>query len=575
MFKRSFAAAVVAIGLLVTTSSAQAFKLAIIAFQMSSETHARVANAAAEAGKKLGWTVQILNSEGSLPKHAEQIEAIIQAKPDGLIIAMGKPIEADAQLAAARKAGIPVITTVAGTSPHTLFDIQVNDYQIGAQATLYLLSKINYSGAILTERFENNVASRIRGKVLDVVLSENPSVKVLGSHAMARTASWREDVRSGMQALILAPPGPVPGDLGVVRRAGLRDRRPAARAGPEERRRRAGQHRRRAGELPPDQVAREPAHRDGRHSLRGDRPHRGREDERHRGQEDARRNQVVNGPYLWMDAVLVDRLERRPDAEVASRRFRRLEPLLRLVGIGKRYGAVEALRGIDLDVAAGEVLAICGDNGAGKSTLIRIVSGAHEPSEGSIEIEGRPAVFGAPIDALRAGVATIYQDLALASRLPIWQNVFVGAELTRRLLPGVRILDKRAMRETSSRYLARLKIDVSDTDRAVERLSGGQRQAVAIARALHWNARLVIMDEPTAALGVAETRQVHELIGELHRGGTTVVLISHNMAEVVAVATRVIVLKGGRKIADRAAAGLSAEELAHLVMMGPGSRRAA
>jgi ABC-type sugar transport system ATPase subunit len=252
-----------------------------------------------------------------------------------------------------------------------------------------------------------------------------------------------------------------------------------------------------------------------------------------------------------------------------------LEPLLRLVGIGKRYGAVEALQGVDLAVDAGEVVAICGDNGAGKSTLIRIVSGAHEPSAGRIEIDGRPVTFGSPIDALGAGVATIYQDLALAPRLPIWQNVFVGAELTRPLLPGVRILDKRAMRDASSRYLARLKVEISDTDRAIERLSGGQRQAVAIARALHWNARLVIMDEPTAALGVAESRQVLDLIRELHRGGTTVILISHNMAEVVDVATRVVVLKGGRKIADLPTAGLTADGLAHLVMLGQLPRQAA
>jgi simple sugar transport system ATP-binding protein len=252
-----------------------------------------------------------------------------------------------------------------------------------------------------------------------------------------------------------------------------------------------------------------------------------------------------------------------------------LAPLLRLVGIGKRYGAVEALTGVDLDVDAGEVVAICGDNGAGKSTLIRIVSGAHEPSEGTIELDGSAVAFGSPIDALGAGVATIYQDLALAPRLPIWQNVFVGAELTRRLLPGVRILDKRAMRDASSRYLARLKVDIRDTDRAVDRLSGGQRQAVAIARALHWNARLVIMDEPTAALGVAESRQVQDLIRELHRGGTTVILVSHNMAEVVDVATRVVVFKGGRKIADRPAAGLTADDLAHLVMVGQIPRQAA
>ncbi len=201
--KKLLVTAIAGIVLLAGGSSAHAFKLAIIAFQMSSETHARVANAASAAAKAKGWDVQILNSEGSLPKHAEQIEAMIQAKPDGLIIAMGKPVEADAQLAAAKKAGIPVITTVAGTSPHTLFDIQVNDYQIGAQAALYLLSKLNYRGEILTERYENNVASRIRGKILDAVLSENTAVKVLGSHSMARTASWQEDVRNGMQALVL------------------------------------------------------------------------------------------------------------------------------------------------------------------------------------------------------------------------------------------------------------------------------------------------------------------------------------------------------------------------------------
>jgi len=250
-------------------------------------------------------------------------------------------------------------------------------------------------------------------------------------------------------------------------------------------------------------------------------------------------------------------------------------PLLRLAAVGKRYGAVHALHAVDLDIAAGEVVAICGDNGAGKSTLIRVVSGAHAPTTGRLEVDGRSVAFDAPIDALGAGVATIYQDLALAPRLPIWQNVFIGAELTRRLAPGVRILDKRAMRAQSRGYLARLKVSDVDTDRPVEALSGGQRQAVAIARALHWNARLVIMDEPTAALGVAESRQVLNLIRELHRGGTTVILVSHNMAEVVEVATRVVVLKAGRKIADRPAAGLGADDLAHLVMMGQLPRAAA
>lgn len=243
-------------------------------------------------------------------------------------------------------------------------------------------------------------------------------------------------------------------------------------------------------------------------------------------------------------------------------------PLVRLSGIRKRYGAVEALRGVDLHVDAGEVLAICGDNGAGKSTLIRVVSGAHAPDEGTIEIDGAPVAFRSPQGALQAGVATIYQDLALAPRQPIWQNIYIGAELTRTLVPCVRVLDKKRMRDESRRYLARLNVTIEDTDRPVESLSGGQRQAVAIARALRWNARLVIMDEPTAALGVAESRQVLDLIRELARGGTTVVLISHNMAEVVEVATRVAVLKGGRKVADRATQGLCGDDLDHLVMTG-------
>ena len=203
MLRKSIVAAIV----LTVASSSYAFKLGIIAFQMSAETHARCSNSAAAEAKKLGWTVQQLNSEGSLPKHAEQMEAMIQAKVDGLILCMGKPIEADAQFAAVKKAGIPLVTVVSGTSPYSLFDIQVNDYVGGAQATMYLLSKMNYRGEILTARFEQNVASRIRGKELDIILSENPAVKVLGSHSMSRTASWRDDVRNGMQALILQNKG--------------------------------------------------------------------------------------------------------------------------------------------------------------------------------------------------------------------------------------------------------------------------------------------------------------------------------------------------------------------------------
>jgi len=236
---------------------------------------------------------------------------------------------------------------------------------------------------------------------------------------------------------------------------------------------------------------------------------------------------------------------------------------LTLRGIGKRYGAVEALRDTDLDVAPGDVLGICGDNGAGKSTLIRIISGAQEPSAGTLHVRGAAVRFGSPKDAHAAGIATIYQDLALSPRLAIWQNVFLGAELTR-----FGLLDKARMRADAAAYLARLGITLPDTDMAVENLSGGQRQAVAISRALRLNAELIVMDEPTAALGVKETAQVLDLIRRLKTDGKTIILVSHNMADVVAVASRVAIFKQGRKVIDRGTAGLDADALAHMVMTG-------
>jgi ribose transport system substrate-binding protein len=186
---------------------AAAFELGIVAFQMSAETHARVANSAATAAKGKGWSVTLLNSEGALPKHAEQFDALIAKKVDAIVVAMGKPVEADAQFKSAKDKGIPVITVMSGTSPHTLFDVQVNEYKVGAEAALYLLGVLGYQGNILTQRFEGNVGTRIRGKVLDIVLSENTAVKEIGKHSMARTQSWRDDVRGGMQALVLKHKG--------------------------------------------------------------------------------------------------------------------------------------------------------------------------------------------------------------------------------------------------------------------------------------------------------------------------------------------------------------------------------
>jgi ABC-type sugar transport system ATPase subunit len=236
----------------------------------------------------------------------------------------------------------------------------------------------------------------------------------------------------------------------------------------------------------------------------------------------------------------------------------------------KSYGAVDALKGVDLAVNAGDVLALCGDNGAGKSTLIKIVSGAQQPSAGTILLRGKPVEFSSPHDALAQGIATIYQDLALAPRLSIAENVFLGAELEKPVLnlSFLSMLDKRRMRKEAAGYLARLGIDIADMRTPVEQLSGGQRQAVAVSRALVWNADLIILDEPTAALGVRETQRVLDFIRRLRDGGHTVILISHSMPDVIAVASRVAILHGGLKIADMPTAGLDADRLAHMVMLG-------
>ena len=183
-------------------AQAKPLTVGIVAFQMSSETHARTANAAVAAAKSLGWSVTLLNSRGSIPESAAQIENLIAAKVDALVLCMSKPVELDAQMKAAKDAKIPVITIASGTSPHTMFDIQANEYQVGSDAALHLLGLLNYRGAIMTERFEGNLATRIRGRMLDAVLAENTAVTVLASHSMARTATWQEDVRAGMGALM-------------------------------------------------------------------------------------------------------------------------------------------------------------------------------------------------------------------------------------------------------------------------------------------------------------------------------------------------------------------------------------
>ncbi len=228
-----------------------------------------------------------------------------------------------------------------------------------------------------------------------------------------------------------------------------------------------------------------------------------------------------------------------------------VEPIFEARGLVKRYGQVVALDGADFDLFPGEIQAIIGDNGAGKSTLIKALSGALQPDEGEIRLDGEPVHFRSPRDARRAGIETVYQDLAVAPALDIAANIFLGREKRRRgpLGLGLRLLDKPAMRREATRHFAELRIGVQSMKQAVENLSGGQRQGGAVARAATWAQRLVIMDEPTAALGVKETRQVLDLILRVRERGLPVILISHDMPHVFELADRIHIMRLGKRIA--------------------------
>ena len=226
-------------------------------------------------------------------------------------------------------------------------------------------------------------------------------------------------------------------------------------------------------------------------------------------------------------------------------------PILEASGIVKRYGHVVALDGADLELYPGEILAIIGDNGAGKSTLIKALSGVLQPDEGEISLDGERVHFRSPRDARRAGIETVYQDLAVAPALDIASNIFLGRELRRRGPQGrvLRMLNKGAMRREAARHFAELQIGIRSMAQPVENLSGGQRQGVAVARAATWARRVVIMDEPTAALGVKETRQVLDLIRRVRARGMPVVLISHDMPHVFELADRIQIMRLGRRVA--------------------------
>jgi ABC-type sugar transport system ATPase subunit len=243
-------------------------------------------------------------------------------------------------------------------------------------------------------------------------------------------------------------------------------------------------------------------------------------------------------------------------------------PLLSMRGIGKNFGPVQALVGVDLDVPAGMVTALAGDNGAGKSVLIKCIAGIHQPDGGQILWEGRPVHIRNPRDAATLGIDTVYQDLALCDNLDIVQNMFLGRE---RLRFG--LLDEDSMEQAATETLKGLSVTtVRSVRQPVASLSGGQRQSVAVAKAVMWNSKLVIMDEPTAALGVAQTAMVLELVRRLADSGLAVVIISHNLNDVFQVADRIAVLHLGTMVAEGPATEFDRQIIVDFMTTGRSSR---
>ena len=236
---------------------------------------------------------------------------------------------------------------------------------------------------------------------------------------------------------------------------------------------------------------------------------------------------------------------------------------LRLENVSKHFGAIHALNDVSMSLSAGEVVGLMGDNGAGKSTLVKIIAGNYPPSNGSIFIKERQTTFHRPIEARRHGIEIVYQDLALCDNLSAAVNVFLGRELTRGFGP-LKILDYAAMNAAAARLFKDLRSETRPRD-LVRQMSGGQRQAVAIARTRLSNPDIVLMDEPTAAISVRQVAEVLNLIRELQRHGIAVVLISHRMPDVFAVADRIIVLRRGNKVADKPTADTSPEEITGLI----------
>ncbi len=241
------------------------------------------------------------------------------------------------------------------------------------------------------------------------------------------------------------------------------------------------------------------------------------------------------------------------------------EVMLRAAGISKRFGGVEALRDADIELRPGELAALVGDNGAGKSTLVGILSGAIRPDHGRIWCNGKEVHFHSPVDARNAGIETVYQTLALANHLDVAGNLFLGREKYLLRLGPFSILNRAAMRREARDLVARTGVYIPDIDSSVMNMSGGQRQGVAIARAAGWGSRLVLLDEPTAALGVQETGRVLEIIRTLKRQGITLLMISHNLRQVFGLVDSIWVLRHGRMVGRREVRTTRPEEIVSMI----------
>lgn len=243
------------------------------------------------------------------------------------------------------------------------------------------------------------------------------------------------------------------------------------------------------------------------------------------------------------------------------------QPLVQMVKISKSFGTVQALKDVDFDVRHQEVMGLVGDNGAGKSTLIKILTGVYPPDSGEIYFEGKRVRIASPKDARDLGIETVYQDLALIPLMSISRNFFLGREPVKQLGP-VRLLDKRRMDETVREVLAEIGIRVRSPDEEVAILSGGERQSVAIGRAVYFGAKLLILDEPTSALSIRETHKVLDYILEAKERGLSIIFITHNIYHVYSVADRFTILEHGHKVAEFAKGDVSAEEIIEIIRSG-------